>query len=641
MIPLMDKAVIFHKIFERSIDTIFVIQNQIIIDCNNATLVNFRGTREQIIGKKPAELSPEIQPDGRSSSESAREKFLKVMAGQPQFFEWTHRRLDGTLFEVEVSLDLIDEDEKNLVLAIFRDITERKKAEELLREREETFRAFTENSQDVIMRFDRQNRHLYVNPIVEQQTGIPPKNFIGKTHEELGFPVSLCRLWETAIQETFNSKKVGRIEFQLPKGNWIDWLLVPEFDQKGNVKAVITSARDVTNYKNAEMEREKLQSQLQQAMKMEAIGRLAGGIAHDFNNLLTGIIGNVQLLLMNMQSADTFSENLLEINRAAESATKLTRQLLAFSRKQQIVPKTVDINEHLRNLNNMLVRLIGEDIELKLNLEKNLYPVKIDPSQFEQMIVNLSINARDAMPNGGKLIIETKNVEFSQAEQLNQPNILHKHYVQLSITDTGHGMSDEVKKHLYEPFFTTKPLGKGTGLGLAMVYGAIKQIEGFIDIFSEINKGTTVQLYFPRSENETVPQTNKLLNVDLPHGNEKILLVEDEEIVRNLAYRILTKLGYEVIQATDGITALNIAQQPTKKIDLLLTDVIMPGINGVQLAEQLQLNNPDLKVIYSSGYTENAISYQMIIDKKLHFIAKPYTIQALATKVRDVLDQHR
>lgn len=397
--------------------------------------------------------------------------------------------------------------------------------------------------------------------------------------------------------------------------------------------------QDVSDRILAEKRSERLAQQLQQAMKMEAIGRLAGGVAHDFNNLLTGIGGYTELLISNLNPQDPMLEDLNEIRKATQSAATLTSQLLAFSRKQLIEPRILSLNDLISGLRKMIQRLIGEDIELQAILKNNLSSVKIDPGQFEQILVNMAVNARDAMPDGGKLTIETANVDLDEDYQTTHPYISPGRYVMLAISDTGCGMNAEVKSHLFEPFYTTKQKGRGTGLGLATIYGAVKQSGGSIEVYSEPEKGTTFRIYLPAiAQPAELLDIEKSISTSLPGGEETILLVEDERIVRELAIKILKRLKYNILPASNGTEALGIARNYSGVINLLITDVVMPGMNGRQLAEQLQLIRPQIKVLFTSGYTENAIAHHGVIDSNLNFIGKPYSSRDLARKIRQVLE---
>jgi CheY-like chemotaxis protein len=328
-----------------------------------------------------------------------------------------------------------------------------------------------------------------------------------------------------------------------------------------------------------------------------------------------------------------------EIRRAGERASSLTQQLLAFSRKQIIEPKVVRLDLLVADMQAMLTRLIGEDIALQATTGKSLGTVKVDPGQFQQILMNLVVNARDAMPDGGKIGIETANVDLDEGYCAVHPYVLPGRFVMLSVSDAGHGMSDEVKAHIFEPFFTTKERGRGTGLGLATTYGVVKQSGGSIEVYSEVGIGTTFKVYLPRVEEEASPSEKDDRPQDMRGGSETVLLVEDEDIVRNLCVRILERLGYKVLQARNGAEAIALAQEFGDRIDLLLTDVVMPGMNGAELARQLVLHHPERKVLFTSGYTDDAIVRHGILKEGVSFIGKPYTPSALAKKVRGVLDR--
>jgi PAS domain S-box-containing protein len=386
-----------------------------------------------------------------------------------------------------------------------------------------------------------------------------------------------------------------------------------------------------------ESERTLLQDQLQQAMKMEAMGRLAGGVAHDFNNLLTTIMGNIDLARSLTGDPDGLAQSLEEINRAAESASALTRQLLAFSRRQIIEPQPLDLNGLVSRMELMLKRIIGEDVSLRTELAPGLGTIRADAGQLEQVLVNLAVNARDAMPGGGRLLIRTANAELDPEACRSRSGLRPGPHVELTVSDTGHGMSDEVKRHLFEPFFTTKPQGRGTGLGLATIYGIVKQSGGDMEVSSAVGRGAAFRMLLPRVTAEAAappaPAAERTLT-----GSETILLVEDEEGVRNLAIALLARLGYRVLPASGGAEALQTAAEHSARIELLLTDVVMPGLNGRQLADRLVTIHPEMKVLYTSGYTEDSDVLRGVVGAQLHFIAKPYTPRALAAKIREVLE---
>jgi len=510
-------------------------------------------------------------------------------------------------------------------------------AQERMYEQQEMFRALAENSIDTIMRFDRNHRHLYINPIVESQTGIPAEQFLGKTHAELGFPVHLTTLWEESIDQVFRTGDPHRVEFELPSGIWLDWQLVPEFAADGGVAAVITSARDITERKEAEAERTHLEEKLHHSQKMEAIGLLAGGVAHDFNNVLCAIQGNAELTRRILSDGDPLRQAMDEIVSASERAAALTRQLLAFSRKQVIEPKVINLSQLIESLHKMLVRLIGEDILLRTVPQPKLGMVFVDPGQVEQIVLNLAINARDAMPNGGELHIETADVTLDDEYCVKHPTATPGDYVTLAVSDTGSGMSAAVRERVFDPFFTTKQTGQGTGLGLATVYGIVEQHGGRIEVHSEPGEGSSFEVFFPRATSDVGAEDRAEFH-EPATGQETVLIVEDEEMVLNLAARLLESYGYDVLAAGSGSDALAVVEQHEGTIDLLLTDVVMPMMNGAELADALTEKRPGLKVLFTSGYTQDVIAKHGVLGEGVHFIAKPYSLDSLAAKVRQVLD---
>jgi signal transduction histidine kinase/response regulator RpfG family c-di-GMP phosphodiesterase len=382
-----------------------------------------------------------------------------------------------------------------------------------------------------------------------------------------------------------------------------------------------------------------LEEQLRQSQKVEAIGRLAGGVAHDFNNILTAILGYGELMLMKMKPDDPLRGNTEEIRKAAERAAALTRQLLAFSRKQILEPKVLNLNEVVNELSKMLSRMIDEDIELTIHGAKDLGRVRVDPGQIEQVIINMAVNARDAMPKGGKLTIETGDVVLDESYAAEHADVAPGNYVTISISDTGTGMDAEVRSRLFEPFFTTKEKGKGTGLGLATCYGIVKQSGGHISVYSEPGCGTTFRIYLPQIQEPSSAKAKRGGSNDLPRGTETVLLVEDEPALRKLAALVLQGLGYSVMEASNGREALQVAETLNGRgVDLLLTDVVMPKMGGKELADHIHAAHPDTRILFSSGYTEDAIVHHGVLDDGIAFLHKPYTTDVLARKVREVLD---
>jgi two-component system, cell cycle sensor histidine kinase and response regulator CckA len=371
---------------------------------------------------------------------------------------------------------------------------------------------------------------------------------------------------------------------------------------------------------------------------MEAVGKLAGGVAHDFNNLLTAISGHSELSLRRLGADDPLRRNVEVIKQASDRAASLTRQLLAFSRKQVLQPKVIDLNDVVVETNKLLRRLIGEDIDLLTVLEPSLGQIKADPGQIGQVLMNLSVNARDAMPRCGKLTIETSNIYIDEEYARRHVSVAPGWYVMLAVSDTGCGMDDATQKRIFEPFFTTKEVGKGTGLGLSTVYGIVKQSGGNVWVYSEVGRGTTFKIYLPRTDKTVENPVTNSRHDEAPAGTETVLLVEDEEIVRDMTHEILRMSGYHVLESSRGSEALAVCEQHRGPIHLMLTDVVMPQMSGRELAERLMPLRPEMRVLYMSGYTDDAIVHHGVLDEGMAFIEKPFTPNALARKVRESLD---
>jgi PAS domain S-box-containing protein len=624
-------------IFDNTHDAIFVhsVEGQI-LDVNRKMLELYRVTRKQA-------LKSSIAEDFSTSDNPLDElefRWSRVLKGESLLFEWKAKRPnDGSVFDVEVALKRITLNDRAVVLANVRDISARKAAEAVLRESEEKFRALVEHSSDAIMRFDRQYRHLYVNPIVQKLCGIPPAEFIGKTHEELGFPEALCTVWKEAIDQVFLIGDVQRMEFQLPNGVWIDWMLMPELDESGHVKAVITSARDITERKQAEAEKVRLEDQLRQSQKMEAVGRLAGGVAHDFNNMLGVILGHTEMAMEEVGPSQPLFADLKEIRAAADRSADLTKQLLVFARKQTVVPKVLDLNNTVEGMLKMLRRLIGEHIDLVWLPGKGLWPVKIDPSQIDQILSNLCVNARDAIDDVGKMTIETGNVAVDEAYCEDHMDCISGDFVLLAVRDDGCGMNQQTRENLFEPFFTTKQVGSGSGLGLATVYGIVKQNSGFINVDSEPRQGTTFKIYLPRHRGQAEYKQKKRPTEPTARGHETILLTEDEPAILKMTTKMLEQQGYTVLAAGTPSEAVHLADSHPGEIHLLMTDVVMPEMNGRELYKNLLTGHPKLKCLFMSGYTANVIAHNGVLDDGVDFIQKPFMKQDLVVKVQETLER--
>ncbi len=559
-------------------------------------------------------------------------------------FDWEIIRKDGTKQYIESSVSLI----KNIsgqpvgFRGIVRNITERKQAEEALLQSEERFRQLYDEAPVGYHEYDSEGRITRVNHTDLEILGYTAEEMIGQPIWKFNIEEELVH--QQILEKLAGSRPPGRgIErtYRRKDGTTFPVLIEDRIirGENGRITGIRVTIQDITERKKTEEEKTILQEQLRQSQKMEAIGSLAGGIAHDFNNLLTVIKGYSQLSLVEIKEGDPLKLNIEEIRRAADRAADLTRQLLAFSRRQIMEMKVLDLNDLLKNLDKMLRRVIGEDIELVTLLAEDLGRVKTDPAQTEQVVMNLSVNARDAMPNGGKLTVETANVDLDQTYARAHVAVAPGRFVMISVSDTGVGMTPEVRDRVFEPFFTTKEKGKGTGLGLSTVYGIVKQSNGNIWVYSEPGKGTTFKIYLPRVD-EPLEELGERVEVkEIPRGTETILVVEDEEDVRKLAVRILERQGYKVLEASQGLDAFLIAEKYEDLIHLLVTDVVMPKISGRELADRIAEIRPEIKVLYMSGYTDNAIVHHGVLREGMKFIQKPFTVEGLARKVREVLDK--
>lgn len=520
------------------------------------------------------------------------------------------------------------------IVGVARDVTDRQKAEAKLEEERNLLRTLIDNLPDHIYVIDEQGRHISANAVHLQFVGVGLNDVIGKTVFDL-YPPEVAGKYHAENQHVLQTglPTFNREDLVIDAQGNRRWFLVSEIplrDVQGKIVGLLGISRDITEHK-------RLEEQLLQAQKMEAIGTLAGGIAHDFNNMLTAIMGYAGLAIDTLPPDHPIYADIEGIQRIAQRAAELTSQLLAFARRQMIEPQVVNLNNLLLSMSQMLGRLIGEDVELITRPAPELWHVQIDPGQFEQIIVNLAVNARDAMPGGGRLIIETANMTISQSQTQPYAEIETGEYVMLAVTDTGTGISEEIKGHIFEPFFTTKEVGKGTGLGLATCFGIVKQNNGHIEVYSQPNRGATFTVYLPRVKDKIRAASAGHQTNHLPGGEETILLVEDEAAVRNLAARVLGNQGYTILQAINGVEALSLIKtQNSHRIDLLITDMVMPKMGGKMLVDQLRKTHPRLKILFISGYTDQAIARHLEADTA--FLQKPFSPYSLANKVREVLD---
>ncbi len=553
----------------------------------------------------------------------------------------TKKKLKESYNELELRVEERTADLRILNEQLHQEIANRKLADERFWESEDRYTNLVENVSDVIYSTGEDGAITSLNLAFEKITGWSRAAWLGKSFRSLIHPDDLPRVMGR-FQQILMGETPPLTEFRILSKSR-DYL-VGEFTgspqiKNGKVVGLFGIARDVTHRKKAEEEMVALQEQLRQSQKMEATGRLAGGIAHDFNNLLTIIKGYSQLSLIDLKEGDPLRGNIEEIQKASERAADLTRQLLAFSRRQVMEMKVLNLNTLLIDMEKMLRRVIGEDIALVTVLADALGRVKADTGQIENVIINLAVNARDAMPSGGKLIIETSNVELDEAYARSHVAVKPGRYVMFSVSDTGMGMTQEVKERIFEPFFTTKEKGKGTGLGSSTVYGIVKQSGGNIWVYSEPGSGTTFKIYLPRVD-EPLEENGKIVSRGLlPCGNETVLVVEDEEEVRNLTVQILQRQGYRVLEASHGKEALYVFEKYRDPIHLVVTDVVMPEMSGSELAKHLSTLHPDVKLIYMSGYTDSAIIHNGILKAETPFIQKPFTPDILARRVREVLDR--
>jgi PAS domain S-box-containing protein len=596
----------------------------------------FGYTHDEVAGRYIDDVI--VPPD---KLEEARTLTDRSFHGSRISVEAVRRRKDGTVIDVSILGTPITSGGSQLgVYVIYRDITENKSVEKALKESERRYRLLFEYAGDPIIIHGVDGRLFAANERALVKLGYTREEMLGKRLDDIiaketpGDLGALARLLEREESAVFESAGRARDGSIIPVE--VNTRLISYEDGK----AFLSIVRDLTERKNAEKALKDSEERLLHAQKMEAIGRLAGGVAHDFNNLLTAISGFSEIILMKDCTSEETRRYIAEIVRSTERAASLTHQLLAFSRKQVMQPKLLDLNKLIIDVNRMLRRLIGEDIELVTVTDPGLGTVKADPVQIEQVLINLAVNSRDAMPAGGKIFIETRNEQLTKEHCTLNGNAAPGQYVMFSVSDTGHGMDEETKLRIFEPFFTTKEPGKGTGLGLCTVFGIVKQSGGHISVESAPGKGTTMKVYLPRVNASQSPADGIREQDGMRPGSETILVVEDEEIVRTMLCRMLSGLGYTIYEAGSVYEAMSIAEQKgEKRIDLMITDVVMPGMNGRELANLLTGLRPGTRVLYISGHTEDAIVHHGVLDHDVHFLQKPFSPKTLALKVREVLEE--
>ena len=643
----------FHALFQNSNDAILIMEGDQFIECNPKAELLLGRPYNEIIGMTLQQLSA-------AKSKDVRRRLLNLLAsafeGEPQNFEWVLAKKDGFPIDTEISLNLMTIRNQPYLQVTIRDISRRKKAENELQEKNLQYETLFHNTLVGMWRMEFDHpipitlkpeeiaKEIvftgYIsdcNDVLAQMYGLPSRNLmIGKKISDIS----------TDLDES-----IRRLTSMVRNNFKMDILENEEKDVNGNLKNFRNSFFGYI--RNGHLlwmwglqldltEQKVLEKQFMQSQKMEAIGMLAGGIAHDFNNLLTVINGYSDLILNKLSIDNPIYKNVAAIRKAGVRAANLTNQLLAFSRKQILQPKVVMVNEIVEKMVQMIDRLIGDNIEVQTRLASDLGQVKVDPVKVEQIIMNLAINARDAMPNGGKLFIATSNASIDKKYARTHPGARTGKYVRLEVTDTGVGIDKETMEHIFEPFFTTKDKARNTGLGLATIYGIVKQSNGYIDVVSQPGEGTTFAIYFPRVDDVID------IEVDIPaskygdqlKGEETILLVEDAENVRQVIRESLEVYGYHILEAGDGEEALQVATLYNKAIHLVLTDVIMPRMDGYTFVKKLMPIRPEVKVLFMSGYTNETVVREGIVEPGIQFIQKPFNLVELARHIRTILDRN-
>ena len=628
---LVEREELFHLISENAADMIAV------VDTHGKRLFNSL-SYQRVLGYSPEELQAssafeQIHPDDRERVKRAAEEARSTGVGKTLQYRLRHKNGNWLVLESTSSVIRNAKGEPEKLLIVNRDTTERKRAEEALRRSEADFRSVVEDAPYGIYRASVTGRLMQVNPALRKMLGYAQElDLVGKDLAADVFRHSAE--YQRFAELLTHAEEVKDIEMEWKKqddtpitvrcsGRRIN-------DEQGIPAYFEVFAEDVT-------EKRVLEKQLRMAQKMEAIGRLSGGIAHDFNNLLGVIIGYSRVLRKSLGTENELCEHAAEIEKAGQRAAAMTKQLLAFSRQQVLTPAILNLNTLVTDMEKMLPRLLGEDIEVSLEMDPELGSVKADQSQVEQVIMNLAVNARDAMPAGGKLKIKTANAQLDQSYTRTHPGSRVGNYVLLCVTDSGTGMDPGILAHIFEPFFTTKERGKGTGLGLATVYGIVKQSNGYIWVESSPGQGASFQIYLPLHVGQAADE-QKHAPAEKLQGSERILLVEDSEPLKKLAQKFLEGAGFRVQSAGSGEEALEVAARFGRTFDLLLTDVVMPGINGRALAEQLLPRQPGMRVLYMSGYTDSFIAGHGVLEQGTHLLHKPFTDEVLIRKVREVLD---
>ena len=630
----------YRGLFELSLDGILVLDGDRILEANPAASQLFGRPVGELAGMRLSELSPTFQPDGRFSRDKLLMRLDAAGAGRRQFFEWVHMRRDGGAFDAELTLAPMELDRERVLLAMVRDITDRKQAEAALRASEEFNRGMIQNAPIGVMYVDLDGVLIYENPAMERMMGVPRGGLSRMLGRSLADLPGLSRV---PVHEVLGRVAQGEIVRNMEVEyhslyDTISQLLVqvaPHWDAGGRVIGAVFLVQDVTELR-------KLELQLRQAQKMDAIGSLAGGMAHDFNNLLTGVTGNAELALQHLDDpaqVRQFLERQLDIT---QHAAELTKRLLTFSRQQESVARPLLLSRLLDEQDMVMRRLVGDAVQLEVRREPGLWAIRADSGQIEQVVVNLVVNARDAMPDGGRLSLNLRNVELDANRARRELGLEPGPYVELEVSDTGCGIDESVRSRIFEPFFTTKEMGKGTGLGLAIVYAIVKKCGGGILVDSQSGQGSRFSLYFPSIGVQAPVSDGEAREArSLAEGSERILVIEDEPAVRELSVRLLEHCGYTVYSAADGPSAIALAQSGMEAVDLVFSDVIMPGMSGPVAVQRLMEIWPGLRVLFCSGYTDGELNrHGLHMEMGALLLPKPFTLQKLSHAVRQALEEH-
>jgi PAS domain S-box-containing protein len=587
-------------------------------------------TLDEVRGK-----NPRILKSGMTAPETYRDLWNAITAGRSWHGEILNRKKDGTSYWDAMWVYPI-RDARGAVtrlLALKEDVTHRKDAEQALRASEQRLRTLLETVNLIVLGLDANANVEYVNPFFLKVAGYEREEVVGKSWFQFlpeRLRLGIEGVFRELLTQDLHPHYENPILTRQGKERLIAWNNTVLRDPKGQPAGTLSIGEDIT-------ERTQLEAQFRQAQKMEAVGRLAGGVAHDFNNVLTAIFGYTELMLGDLPEDSPMREDLGEIRKASQPAATLTKQLLAFSRQQVLEPVVLSLNDLVQDIEKMVGRMVGEDVDVRLNLAADAGNVRADPGQLHQVIMNLAVNARDAMPTGGTLLLETGSADLTAEDAEAHRPMVPGRYVMLAVSDTGTGMDATTKAKIFEPFFTTKERGKGTGLGLSTVFGIVKQSGGYIWVYSEPGRGTTFKIYLPRVEEpvESAPTSRPMGTLA---GTETIVFAEDDAMLRPLSKGMLEKLGYTVLAAEDARQALELVRHHSGEIHLLVSDVVMPGKSGLDLARELEAVRPGLRVLFMSGYTDEAVVRHGLLERGTNFLQKPFTPAALARKVREVLD---